>query len=137
LATPPSETRDLAQRAVVHVEHAAPDDPAGVDLQLVAPVDVVVDHRRQQVVRAGDGVEIAGEVEVHVLHRHDLRIAAAGRAALHAEVQGPSEASRMQIAAFLPIRFSPSPRPTVVVVLPSPAGVGLIAVTRISLPSGR
>jgi hypothetical protein len=43
----------------------------------------------------------------------------------------------MQIAAFLPIRFSPSPRPTVVVVLPSPAGVGLIAVTRISLPFGR
>ena len=33
------------------------------------------------------------------------------------------------------MRFSPSPRPTVVVVLPSPAGVGLIAVTRISLPS--
>jgi hypothetical protein len=43
----------------------------------------------------------------------------------------------MQITAFLPIAFSPSPRPTVVVVLPSPAGVGLIAVTRISLPSGR
>ena len=39
--------------------------------------------------------------------------------------------------AFLPMRFSASPRPTVVVVLPSPAGVGLIAVTRISLPSGR
>ena len=29
-----------------------------------------------------------------------------------------------------------SPRPTVVVVLPSPAGVGLMAVVRISLPSG-
>ena len=41
----------------------------------------------------------------------------------------------MQMMAFLPMRFSPSPRPTVVVVLPSPAGVGLIAVTRISLPS--
>ena len=41
----------------------------------------------------------------------------------------------MQTMAFLPMRFRPSPRPTVVVVLPSPAGVGLIAVTRISLPS--
>ena len=50
---------------------------------------------------------------------------------------GPSEGSRRQIDAFLPMRFSASPRPTVVVVLPSPAGVGLIAVTRISLPSGR
>src|ERR1700726_612035 len=50
---------------------------------------------------------------------------------------GPSDGSRTQIAARLPRRFSASPRPTVVVVLPSPAGVGVIAVTRISLPSGR
>ena len=50
---------------------------------------------------------------------------------------GPSEGSRRQTMAFLPMRFSASPRPTLVVVLPSPAGVGLIAVTRISLPSGR
>src|SRR5262245_43561844 len=35
------------------------------------------------------------------------------------------------------MRLRPSERPTVVVVLPSPAGVGLMAVTRISLPSGR
>ena len=46
---------------------------------------------------------------------------------------GPSAGSRRQITAFLPMRLSASPRPTVVVVLPSPAGVGLIAVTRISL----
>ena len=35
----------------------------------------------------GDGVEIAGEMEVDVLHRHDLRIAAAGRTALDAEAR--------------------------------------------------
>jgi hypothetical protein len=35
----------------------------------------------------------------------------------------------------LPILFSASASPTEVVVLPSPAGVGLIAVTRISLPA--
>ena len=51
--------------------------------------------------------------------------------------QGPSEGSRMAIMAFLPILLRPSPRPTVVVVLPSPAGVGVMAVTRISLPSER
>ena len=50
---------------------------------------------------------------------------------------GPSEGSRSAIRARSPIRLSASPRPTVVVVLPSPAGVGLIAVTRISRPSGR
>ena len=32
--------------------------------------------------------------------------------------------------------FNPSFKPTEVVVLPSPAGVGVIAVTNISLPSG-
>src|SRR5690606_32636725 len=73
----PERGDDLAQRAVVHVEHAAPGHPARVDLERVAPVDVVVDHRAEQVVRAGDRVEVAGEVEVDVLHRHDLGIATA------------------------------------------------------------
>src|SRR3546814_10550276 len=44
--------------------------------------------------------------------------------------QGPRLGSRRQIIALRPIRARPSPRPTVVVVLPSPAGVGVIAVTR-------
>ena len=42
---------DLAQRPVVHVHDAAPGDAAGVDAERVAPVDVVVDQRREQVVR--------------------------------------------------------------------------------------
>ena len=50
---------------------------------------------------------------------------------------GPIDGSRRQITVFFPSRFRASPSPTVVVVLPSPAGVGDIAVTRISLPSGR
>src|SRR5690606_13155673 len=41
--------------------------------------------RCKQVVRRRDGVEIAGEMEVHVLHRDHLRIASAGRPALDAE----------------------------------------------------
>ena len=76
---------DRAQRAVVHVHDAAPGDAARVEAQRVAPVDLVVEHRREEIVRARDGVEVAGEVEVDVLHRHDLRVAAAGRAALDAE----------------------------------------------------
>ena len=79
---------DLAQRAVVHIHDAAPGDAAAVDARLVAPVDVVVDQRAEQVVRRGNGVEVAGEVQVDVLHRHDLGVAAAGSSALHAE-RGP------------------------------------------------
>jgi hypothetical protein len=77
---------DVPQRPVVHVHHPPPCDAPRVDVERVAPVDVVVDHRGEQVVRRRDRVEIAGEMEVHLLHRHDLRIAAAGRTALHPEV---------------------------------------------------
>src|SRR5262249_37050782 len=43
------------------------------------------DQRGQQIVGRGDGVEVAGEVQVDVLHRHHLGMAAAGGPALHAE----------------------------------------------------
>ena len=47
---------------------------------------------------------------------------------------GPKEGSLNTGIAFFPILFKPSARPTDVVVFPSPAGVGLMAVTRMSLP---
>ena len=47
LATPPKRRHGVPERAVVHVDHAAPGDPTLVDLQLVAPVDMIVDHRAQ------------------------------------------------------------------------------------------
>src|SRR5262245_40497114 len=43
----------------------------------------------------------------------------------------------MQIAALCPTTFRPWPSPTVVVDLPSPSGVGVIAVTTTYLPRGR
>ena len=48
---------------------------------------------------------------------------------------GPKEGSRSATTTFLFKRFMPSANPMVVVVLPSPAGVGVMAVTRTSLPS--
>ena len=75
----------VAQRAVVHVHHATPYNAAFVDFQFVAPVNVVVDHGGQQVVRGCDCMEIACEMQVHFLHRDNLGIPAARRAALHAE----------------------------------------------------
>ena len=47
---------------------------------------------------------------------------------------GPKLGSRKATITFSPRFASASARPTVVVVLPSPAGVGLIAVTSTSLP---
>ena len=73
------------KRAVVHVDHAPPGDAPHVEARLVALVNVIVDERRQQVVSQRDRGEVAGEMQVDVFHRHDLRVAAAGGAALHAE----------------------------------------------------
>src|SRR4029077_5165509 len=67
------------------IDHAPPADAAQVETELVAVVDVVVDERGQQVVGERNGGKVAGEMQVDVLHRHHLRVAAAGRAALHAE----------------------------------------------------
>ena len=50
---------------------------------------------------------------------------------------GPSDGSRSATIERRPILRKPSASPTVVVDLPSPAGVGVIAVTSTSAPSGR
>jgi hypothetical protein len=65
-------------------------------------VQVVVEHGGEQVVGAGHGVQVAGEVEVDALHRRHLRPSAAGGAALHAEAgseRGLAEADHRPRAA--------------------------------------
>ncbi len=47
---------------------------------------------------------------------------------------GPRDGSRKASIVFLPILFKASARPIDIVDFPSPAGVGLIAVTRTNLP---
>src|SRR6185312_6868426 len=76
---------DVAQRAVVDVEHAPPGDVVRVDVGRVALVEVVVEHRGEQVVRRCDRVEVTGEVQVEDLHRYDLAVAAARGTALDPE----------------------------------------------------
>jgi hypothetical protein len=76
---------DVAQGAIVHVEHALPEDAPGIEPQGVVLGEVVVEHGREQIVRAADRVHVAGEVKVDVLHRRQLRAAAAGGSALDAE----------------------------------------------------
>ena len=75
----------VAQLAVVHVDAAAPNDVVQVDVKLVALLDVVVKHRGDEVVRSTDGMEVAGEVQVDVLHGNDLGVTAASGTALDAE----------------------------------------------------
>src|SRR5580692_1469422 len=46
---------------------------------------MVIDHRREQIIRRGDRVKIAREMQIDLIHRHDLSVAAARRTAFHAE----------------------------------------------------
>ena len=50
---------------------------------------------------------------------------------------GPIEGWRIAITLFLPMCLNAWPRPTVVVVLPSPSGVGVMAETTTYLALGR
>ena len=75
----------MAQLAVVHVHRPLPGDLLGVNAQGVALLDMVVQHCGQQVVCRADGVEVAGKVQVNVLHGHHLGVSAAGSPALDAE----------------------------------------------------
>ena len=82
---PAEAVDDLAHGAVVQVDAAPPRDGQRVDVEVVAVHDVAVDHGGQQVVGGAHGMDVAGEVEVQVLHRDELRVPAAGGAALDAE----------------------------------------------------
>ena len=76
---------NVAQLPVIHIHGALPGNLLDVDAQLVALLDVVVQHRGQQVVGSADGMEVAGKVQIDVLHGDHLGIAAASSAALDAE----------------------------------------------------
>ena len=76
---------DVAELAVIHVHCALPGDLLDIDAELVALLYMVVQHGGKEVIGCADGMEVAGEVEVDVLHGNDLRVAAAGRAAFDAE----------------------------------------------------
>ena len=97
----PAERRDdRTQRAVVHVDAAPPSDPARINVEFVAPIDVVVDHCAEQIVGRADRVKVAGKMEIDVLHRHDLGIAAAGSTPLHAKARPEARLAQAQDRLF-------------------------------------
>ncbi len=76
---------DVAEGAVVHIEGARPEDLGGVDGEGVAVEEMSVEERGEEIVGGGDGVEVAGEMEVDRLGGNDLSEAAARGAAFRAE----------------------------------------------------
>ncbi len=82
---------EVTQGAVVHVEGAWPENVVCIDIEsrqagfgaeLVTEFALMeqagIEGGRRQIMGCRQGVKIAGEVEVHLLHRHHLGVAAAG-----------------------------------------------------------
>ena len=76
---------DIAQRSVIHVQDALEQYPADVYPEGVTLLDMVIHEGCEQIVSSSDGVHVAGEVQVDVLHRDHLGVSAAGCAALDSE----------------------------------------------------
>jgi hypothetical protein len=82
----PSEAdHQPAQRPVVHVQAPSPGDGLGIELERISVQQRRLDHGGQQVVRGPDRMDVAGEMEIDQVLRHDLRQAAAGATALDPE----------------------------------------------------
>ena len=73
---------NITQLAVIHINNTFPNDPARVDIQSIALLHMVIDHCRKQHVCRCDRMEITCKMQVDIFHRHNLRITAAGCAAL-------------------------------------------------------
>ena len=77
----------IAQRAVVHVEHTLPKHLLESEPCVAVLIDIVVEQRRDHIVSRCDGMEVASEVQIDVLHRQHLAISATCCATLHAEAR--------------------------------------------------
>ena len=78
---------DVAQATVVYVQDTLPLDFLQTETSMAILIKMVVEQCRNHVVRRGNGVEIAREVEVDVLHRQDLCVSASRSTALHTETR--------------------------------------------------
>ena len=90
-----------------------------------------------QVVRGGDGMDVAGQVQVEIFHRDDLRISAACRAALDAEgrsLRWLADDGDDALAEMRAQRLAQADRGGR---LAFTKGVGVMAVTSMYLPFGR
>ncbi len=77
----------VPQCTIRDIQGPPPHDAVGVDAEPISPVEMVVEQGRQQVVGGADRVNVAGQVQVDVIRRNDLREAAAGSRALAPETR--------------------------------------------------
>jgi hypothetical protein len=77
--------KDVPKRPVVHVHAPCEIYVVGIDIEFVAPENMIVYHCRKEIVGSRYRMEVARKMEVDVIHRHYLRVSAACGAALKPE----------------------------------------------------
>ena len=90
----------------------------------------IVHDGGKQIVRAFHCWKVVGKMEINVIDRMNAGKSAAGSPAFDAET-GPSDGSLKATMVDLPILARACASPMDTVVFPSPAGVGVMAETRI------
>ena len=89
-----SQTDDnVTEDTVVHIHAAFPDDLPRINSKLIALLDMVVQKSRQEIVGGGNCMEITGKVQIQILHRHNLRVSAAGCTSLDSKTRSKGRLS--------------------------------------------
>ncbi len=96
----PQPYHNITQRPVIHVHAPLPKDLAGVDLQLVPLLDMVIQKCGQQIVGRSDGMEIPGKMKVQIFHGYHLGIASPGSAAFDPETRSQGRLPQRQHGFF-------------------------------------
>ena len=83
---PRSKTNNgVAQGTVIDIDDATPRDRVRFNVELVALVQMVVDHGGKQVVGRSNGMEVTSQVQIELLHRQHLGVSSASGTALDSE----------------------------------------------------
>jgi hypothetical protein len=120
---PPRPTTMLRNARSLTSRHPPPQHLADIHAQGIAVVEMIVEGRGEEIVSRGDGVEVAGEMKVDVLHGTTCERPPPVPPPFMPRV-GPIDGSRSAMTDGRRYARAPVPSPMVMVVLPSPAGVG-------------
>ena len=69
---------NITKDSVIHVLTALPHDLPGIDVQIIALLDMIVQQRSKKVICRSNRMKISREMKIQIIHRYNLCITAAG-----------------------------------------------------------
>ena len=83
----PHADHHMAQSTVIEIKHTLPNNTAHIDIERISLLDMIVNYSRQQVMSRSNRMEVTREVQIDILHRHNLCIAATGSTTLETKTR--------------------------------------------------